>query len=83
MNNGGSCTIISAAAQHDINGSMNFQGGTVLAPGVYTMGGYFAAGITAGGAVTCTIPNYNGTTSPASQADESRAASLSPMAPTR
>jgi hypothetical protein len=68
INAGGSCTIISAAAEHDINGSMNVQGGTVLGTGVYTLAGYFGAGINAGGAVTCTIPNYNGTTSSSSQA---------------
>ena len=68
VNAGGSCTIISAAAEHDINGSMNVQGGTVLGTGVYTLAGYFGAGINAGGAVTCTIPNYNGTTSSSSQA---------------
>ncbi len=67
VNAGGSCTIISAAAEHDINGSMNVQGGTVLGTGVYTLAGYFGAGINAGGAVTCTIPNYNGTTSASSQ----------------
>jgi hypothetical protein len=68
INAGGSCTIISAAAEHDINGSMNVQGGTVLGTGVYTLAGYFGAGINSGGAVTCTIPNYNGTTSSSSQA---------------
>ena len=68
VNGGGSCTVISAAAEHDINGSMNVQGRTVLGAGVYTLAGYFGAGINAGGAVTCTIPNYNGSTSSSSQA---------------
>ena len=49
---------------------MNVQGGTVLGTGVYTLAGYFGAGINSGGAVTCTIPNYNGTTSSSSQAVE-------------
>jgi len=40
-----------AAIQHDIHGSMNLQGAMTLAPGVYTMTGYFAAGATAGGNV--------------------------------
>ena len=59
VNAGGSCTIISAAAEHDINGSMNVQGGTVLGTGVYTLAGYFGAGINAGGAVTCPVNGVN------------------------
>ncbi|QGM45943.1 Tad domain-containing protein [Methylocystis heyeri] len=67
VDGGGRCTLISASAQHDINGSMNLQGGTVLGTGVYTVAGYFGAGISSGGAVTCTIPNYNGGGSSSSQ----------------
>ncbi len=55
VTNGGSYislgTSTAAAIQHDIHGSMNLQGAMTLAPGVYTMSGYFAAGATAGGNV--------------------------------
>jgi heme/copper-type cytochrome/quinol oxidase subunit 2 len=61
VNGGGSCTIVSAAAEHDINGSMNVQGGTVLGSGVYTLAGYFGAGINSGGAVTCPVNGVNTT----------------------
>jgi len=50
---GGGCTTISAATQHDIKGSFNLSGGTILGAGVYTLTGYFAAGATSGGNVTC------------------------------
>ncbi|MGA9824542.1 MAG: hypothetical protein WBQ53_06815 [Methylocystis sp.] len=50
---GGGCTTISAATQHDIKGSFNVSGGTMLGAGVYTLTGYFAAGATSGGNVTC------------------------------
>jgi hypothetical protein len=50
---GGGCTTISAATQHDIKGSFNVSGGTILGAGVYTLTGYFAAGATSGGNVTC------------------------------
>ncbi|MGA8171894.1 MAG: hypothetical protein WB816_13810 [Methylocystis sp.] len=50
---GGSCTLISAAAEHDIKGNINVAGGTVLGAGVYTTYGYFAAGLNSGGSVSC------------------------------
>ena len=53
----GSCLILPAAAQHDIDGSIDVLGGTVLGAGVYTVNGFVAFGQAGGGAGTC-----NGTT---------------------
>lgn len=43
---GGSCLVIPAASQHDINGSLSSGGGVVLGSGIYTINGYvnFAGG---------------------------------------
>ncbi len=50
---GGSCTTISAAAQHDIQGNFAVTGGIILGSGVYTVDGYMAVGASGGGNVTC------------------------------
>jgi hypothetical protein len=50
---GGSCTTISAAAQHDIYGNLSTAGGTILGAGVYSVTGYVALGGNGGGDVTC------------------------------
>jgi hypothetical protein len=49
---GGTCVEISAAAEHDINGSLNAQGGIYLGSGVYTVNGYAAFGAGSGGNVS-------------------------------
>jgi Putative Flp pilus-assembly TadE/G-like len=53
VSGGGTCLWIPAAAQHDINGSINVAGGTTLGSGVYTVSGYVAFGDNGGGDVTC------------------------------
>jgi hypothetical protein len=53
VSGGGSCTVIAAAAQHDINGSLLTAGATVLGPGVYTIYGSVGIGANGGGNVTC------------------------------
>jgi Flp pilus assembly protein TadG len=50
---GGSCLVVSAAAQHDIDGFFSSAGGTALGAGVYTIDGYFALGAGGGGDVSC------------------------------
>lgn len=50
---GGSCLTLPAAANHDINGSLDAAGGIVLGGGTYTVNGIVAFGRTGGGAVTC------------------------------
>ncbi|QYE36589.1 hypothetical protein KZX46_12120 [Polymorphobacter sp. PAMC 29334] len=50
---GGSCTVVSAAAQHDIKGSLLTAGATVLGAGVYTVYGSVGIGANGGGDVTC------------------------------
>lgn len=55
---GGSCLVISAAASHDINGSINASGGLYVGAGVYSVEGYVAFGSAGGGDVTCVV---NGT----------------------
>jgi hypothetical protein len=50
---GGSCTVMSAAAQHDINGSLTTAGATILGAGVYTVYGSVGIGANGGGNVTC------------------------------
>ena len=53
-NGGGSCLVISAAAQHDIRGNFNMAGAVVMGAGVYTIDGYFALGASGGGGSPCT-----------------------------
>lgn len=48
---GGTCVAVSAAAEHDINGSIDASGGINLGSGIYTINGYFALGKTSGGDV--------------------------------
>lgn len=50
---GGACTTLPAAATHLIKGNMNLAGGLSLGAGVYGISGYFGAGISGGGDVTC------------------------------
>jgi Flp pilus assembly protein TadG len=52
-NGGGSCLVISAAAQHDIRGSVNLAGAVIMGAGVYTIDGYFALGASGGGGTPC------------------------------
>ncbi|HTT81995.1 MAG TPA: TadE/TadG family type IV pilus assembly protein, partial [Rhizomicrobium sp.] len=54
---GGSCLTVSAASEHDINGSILMAGGVTLGAGIYTVADTFQMGANGGGAVTC-----NGTT---------------------
>ena len=49
---GGTCVALSAAAEHDINGSINGAGGIVLGSGIYTVNGYVALGNSGGGDVS-------------------------------
>lgn len=49
---GGTCVALSAAAEHDINGSINGAGGIVLGSGIYTVNGYVALGNSGGGNVS-------------------------------
>jgi hypothetical protein len=49
---GGTCLSLSAAAEHDINGSINGSGGIVLGSGIYTVNGYVALGNGSGGDVS-------------------------------
>jgi hypothetical protein len=50
---GGSCLMVSAAAQHDIEGNFNASGGVVLGAGVYSIDGYMALGAAGGGSGNC------------------------------
>lgn len=50
---GGSCFMISAAPNHDINGNFIASGAVFLGSGVYTIDGYFALGQSGGGNATC------------------------------
>lgn len=54
---GGSCLIVSAASDHDINGYVNTAGGTYFGAGNYSITGYLAAGAGGGGDVTCQVNN--------------------------
>jgi hypothetical protein len=49
---GGTCVAVSAAAEHDINGSVSAAGGIVLGSGIYTVNGYVALGNSGGGDVS-------------------------------
>jgi hypothetical protein len=44
---------LSAAKQHDIQGSLDTSGGLTLGAGIYTFDGYFALGASSGGSVSC------------------------------
>jgi hypothetical protein len=48
---GGTCVAVSAAAEHDINGSIDAAGAVVLGAGIYTINGYVALGNSGGGDV--------------------------------
>lgn len=50
---GGSCFVVPAAAQHDIEGNFIGSGAILLGAGVYTVDGYFALGGNGGGSATC------------------------------
>ena len=50
---GGSCLIIGAAPQHDINGSLSGAGALKLGAGVYTITGALSLGGNGGGNVSC------------------------------
>lgn len=50
---GGSCFVVPAAAQHDIEGNFMASGAVVLGAGVYTVDGFFTLGSSGGGSATC------------------------------
>ncbi|WP_421913624.1 pilus assembly protein TadG-related protein [Mesorhizobium sp.] len=50
---GGSCFVISAAAQHDISGNFMASGAVLMGAGVYTVDGYFTLGANGGGSANC------------------------------
>jgi Flp pilus assembly protein TadG len=50
---GGSCFVISAAAQHDIDGNFMASGAVLMGAGVYTVDGYFTLGANGGGSANC------------------------------
>ena len=50
---GGSCFMVPAAAQHDIDGNFIASGAMVLGAGVYTVNGYFSLGANGGGSAAC------------------------------
>ena len=50
---GGSCFVIPATAQHDIEGNFIASGAVLLGAGVYTIDGYFALGGSGGGSASC------------------------------
>jgi hypothetical protein len=50
---GGGCTILSAATQHDINGTLSTSGGLTLGSGTYSVTGPIAFGYNSGGDVSC------------------------------
>lgn len=50
---GGSCFVIPATAQHDIQGNFIASGAILLGAGVYTVDGYFALGGSGGGSASC------------------------------
>lgn len=52
-NGGGSCLVLPAATQHDINGSIILGGGATLGGGIYTIYNYLALGSGGGGTVSC------------------------------
>jgi len=50
---GGSCFVISAAAQHDISGNFMASGAVLMGAGVYTVDGYLTLGANGGGSANC------------------------------
>lgn len=50
---GGSCTVVSVAPHHDIDGSVMLSGAVILGAGIYTVNGSFLLGAAAGGGATC------------------------------
>ncbi len=52
---GGSCLVVGAATDHDINGWISAAGGTYFGAGTYSVTGYVAAGAGGGGDVSCLI----------------------------
>lgn len=50
---GSSCTVIPAAAQHDINGNFRAGGAVKLGAGVYSVNGYVGFGVNGGGGGSC------------------------------
>lgn len=50
---GGSCFIIPAAAEHDIDGNFIGSGAILMGAGIYTVNGYVAFGQSGGGSATC------------------------------
>ena len=52
---GGSCLVLSAATNHDINGAISAAGGIYLGAGTWSVNGYVALGASSGGDVTCTV----------------------------
>jgi Flp pilus assembly protein TadG len=50
---GGGCTVLSAASEHDINGSMDMSGALLLGSGPYYVTGYVSIGGNGGGNATC------------------------------
>lgn len=53
ITSGAGCLALPAAAQHDIDGSLDVGGGIILGAGVYTVNGFAAFGQAGGGAGTC------------------------------
>ena len=49
----GTCMVLPATAQHDIDGSLDVGGGIILGAGVYTIDGYIAFGQAGGASGTC------------------------------
>jgi hypothetical protein len=56
---GGGCLIVSAAAQHDIEGNINASGAIILGAGIYTIDGYMALGSAGGGGGNCNGNNVS------------------------
>ena len=52
---GGSCLVLSAATNHDINGFVAGAGGMYLGAGMWSVADYVALGASGGGDVTCTV----------------------------
>jgi hypothetical protein len=50
---GGSCFVVSAASEHDIDGNFIASGAVLLGSGTYTVNGYFSLGQSGGGSVNC------------------------------
>ncbi len=50
---GDSCLVIGAAANHDIAGYLNLEGGVIFGSGLYTIDGYLHLGASGGGSSWC------------------------------